>query len=126
MEIQMQKEEWDIIFGIECDTKYLVSTFGRIMNDETNRIMKQWNRDGYKYVNLSFNGKWNTYNVHRLVALTFIANPNNKSCVDHIDGCKTNNNLKNLRFVTTSENNRNRKNTKGYYYNKQHRSTMRK
>ena len=89
------------------------------MNDETNMIIKQsTNSHGYKVVGLSYNGKWKQYKVHRLVTLTFIANPENKSCVDHIDGDKTNNNLNNLRWATTSQNAMNRKNTKGYYYNK--------
>ena len=111
----MQKEEWDLIWGVECDTKYCVSTMGRIMNEETNMIMKQsTNSSGYKVVNLMHDGKAKTYKVHRLVALTFIANPENKSCVDHISGDKTNNNLKNLRWATKSENGMN-KPAKGYY-----------
>ena len=42
--------------------------------------------------------------VHRLVALAFIPNPDNKQFVDHIDTNKLNNNASNLRWTTISEN----------------------
>ena len=45
--------------------------------------------------------------VHRAVALMFIENPENKPCVDHIDGDTMNNSVENLRWVTFSENNLN-------------------
>ena len=45
-----------------------------------------------------------TYALHRLIALTFIQNPNNKQQVNHIDGNKTNNCLDNLEWVTNEEN----------------------
>jgi hypothetical protein len=53
----------------------------------------------------------NTYTkkIHKLVAECFIDNPYNKTCVDHIDNRKTNNNVNNLRWATIQENNMNSK-----------------
>lgn len=44
------------------------------------------------------------YKIHRLLAEYFIPNPNNKPCVNHIDGNKLNNSLNNLEWATVSEN----------------------
>lgn len=62
------------------------------------------NRDGYKVVGLWKNNKATAKTVHRLVALAFIPNPENKPCVNHIDGNKQNNHVSNLEWVTYSEN----------------------
>ena len=42
--------------------------------------------------------------MHRLIAKTFIENPNNKPCIDHINTIKTDNRVENLRWVTNEEN----------------------
>ena len=55
---------------------------------------------GYYIVHLD--GK--AYTLHRLLALTFIPNPENKPEIDHIDGNPLNNDLSNLRWATHKEN----------------------
>lgn len=60
---------------------------------------------GYLYIDLRNNdGTRRCPKVHRLVALAFIENPENKPQINHIDGDKTNNAVSNLEWVTNQEN----------------------
>lgn len=61
---------------------------------------------GYKMVGVRYNGKQKFFSIHRLLALHFIPNPDNKPQVNHKDGNKLNSRLDNLEWVTQSENNR--------------------
>lgn len=60
---------------------------------------------GYEYVVLANKGKNKTLLIHRLVAETFIPNPNNYACVNHIDENKSNNNVSNLEWCNYEYNN---------------------
>ena len=88
---------------------YSVSTLGRVRNDERGgRIMKgTQNSGGYLHVGLSKNGVSKIHKIHRLVALAFIPNPDNKPCVDHIFNVVTDNRIESLRWATKEENSRN-------------------
>lgn len=84
---------------------YIIYDDGRIYSLRrnkflTNKIMK----DGYCRLQLYKNGKCKMYNVHRIVAEVFIPNQYNKPFVNHIDGNKQNNHVKNLEWVTQKEN----------------------
>lgn len=98
----MKNEIWK---KIERFNKYSVSNLGRIRNDETGKILKPF-RVGNKeeqYYAVDFYPIKNI-KVHRIVAETFIPNPDNKKVVNHIDGNKFNNAAYNLEWVTPSEN----------------------
>tara|TARA_R110001599_G_scaffold15689_1_gene65255 strand:+ start:788 stop:1048 length:261 start_codon:yes stop_codon:yes gene_type:complete len=64
--------------------------------------------NNYHKVMVRYDGVKRNMRVHRLVAETFLANDNNLPQVDHIDRCRFNNHISNLRWVTHSENMLNR------------------
>ena len=77
---------------------YKVDENGNVFSVRNNKLLKRMMfPSGYEYVHLC-NGKGKTklFRVHRLVAETFIPNPNNLPEVNHKDGDKLNNNVKNL------------------------------
>jgi hypothetical protein len=85
--------------------KYCISKEGHIYNKSYKQILKvQVNGDGYKVVSLAHNTIKKSFLVHRLVAIHFIENSENKQFVNHIDGNKLNCNYENLEWVTSSEN----------------------
>lgn len=112
-------EIWKDIFGFEG--LYQVSNLGHVRS--LTRTVEQMNRggmckttypskmlrptttpNGYKQVRLSKNNKQIHKNVHRLVAETFIPNPNSLPQVNHIDSNKSNNMVSNLEWVNNSGN----------------------
>ena len=80
---------------------YFISDYGRIRNNRGEILNLCPQINGYVIVQINKN----ILGVHRLVALAFLPNPNNKEFVNHIDGNKTNNKLENLEWATCLENN---------------------
>ena len=104
-------EIWKIvIINNEIYDNYMVSNLGRVKSLNYNHTRKEKimkisvDKYGYNYVKLCKNSKQNKFKIHRLVAQTFIPNPDNKPCVDHINTIRTDNRVENLRWVTISEN----------------------
>lgn len=83
--------------------KYYISEKGEIFDEKG--IKREPRKHPQGYLQLSLNGK--NYLIHRLVAQTYIPNPENKPQVDHISGDKTDNRVENLRWTTSHENNSN-------------------
>lgn len=110
----MENEVWKDIKDYEG--LYQVSNMGRIKSLKryekcgtkirlrNEKILKQNNTMGYNYVILSKYNRLKTYRTHRLVAETFILNPQQLPQVNHIDGNKLNNKAKNLEWCTCKYN----------------------
>jgi len=77
---------------------YEVSNFGNVRKGD--KILKPSISNGYKVVSI----KRKSVKVHRLVGKEFIANPNNKPFIDHINNVITDNRVENLRWATNQEN----------------------
>ena len=79
---------------------YEVSKNGIIKNLSTGKIIGNTSGNSYSSVSLNKNGVIITRGVHRIVAEAFVPNLENKPCVNHIDGNKSNNKYTNLEWVT--------------------------
>lgn len=84
---------------------YYIDENSNIYSTLTNKVLKHGiDSKGYKQVNLSRDSKVSTCRVHRLIAIAYIPNPENKPCVNHINGIRTDNRIENLEWCTKSEN----------------------
>ena len=93
-------------FGRVKSLKRYVNTNGNSKRLVNEKILKQTiDNTGYYVVSLWKNNQHLRAHIHRLVAENFIVNKNNKPYVNHIDGNKLNNNIKNLEWCTPRENN---------------------
>ncbi len=97
------KEVWKKVEGFSM---YEVSNLGRFRKMGFKKIQRGTINDrGYKVVHLTNDeGKSKMMSIHRLVALAFIPNPENKPLIDHINAIPTDNRADNLRWFTHKEN----------------------
>lgn len=107
-------EEWKTIEIPEFQGNYEASSLGRIRTipheciDKLGR--KRWvaqcikatrlNSKGYLMINVRYKNKHYTFRVHRVIAQTFIPNPDNLPEVNHKDENKSNNSVENLEWCT--------------------------
>jgi len=114
----MEKEVWRTIPNF-C-TNIEVSNLGNVRRFDTkNNCWKKpaihKDKDGYLHINIKKKEakRYTHQGIHRLVAMAFIPNPENKECVNHIDSNRQNNKVENLEWVTPKENH-----THAYLYGK--------
>jgi hypothetical protein len=110
------EEIWKDIDGYEGF--YQVSNYGRVRSLDrfvkrlgfpfkvSGKVMRQTKQNGYPHISLTKDGQLKRAKVHRLVALAFIPNPNQKPCINHIDSVRHHNYPSNLEWCTHSENTR--------------------
>ena len=88
---------------------YLIYEDGKVWSKKRKKFLKPViNIYGYFIIALCENGTAKTFILHRLIALHYIPNPNNKLEVDHINRITTDNRIQNLRWATSSEQKQNR------------------
>lgn len=75
-----------------------------ICGDEIYTLTPRVNNAGYARVRLSGPEGFKELLVHRIVAIAYIPNPKGLRTVDHIDGNKLNNDVKNLRWLSHTDN----------------------
>lgn len=95
---------WKKIIIDNVITNYSVDEEGRVKNDITNKELSPRTQQGYKHVTIYINKKPKSCRVHRLVAAAFIPNLENKPYVNHLNGIRSDNRVRNLEWATPSEN----------------------
>ena len=97
---------------------YAIEEDGRVWSYKYKKYLAPDNSNGYNRVTLKKNKIKTKYFIHRLIAIIYIPNPDNKPNIDHINRNKLDNRIENLRWVTQAENRHNstinRNNTSGY------------
>lgn len=83
---------------------YQASNKGNVRNKKTKRLLEKYQTKlGYERLTIRQSGKYVSRDVHRLVAMAFLPNPENKETVNHKNRIKHDNSLENLEWATYSE-----------------------
>jgi hypothetical protein len=99
----MTEEIWKPI--IDCDD-YKISNLGNVKNIKTNKYLHPYlDNAGYQKISLCINKKTKSCRLHRLIAIHFIPNPENKPTIHHKNNVKHDNRIENLEWATMSEQN---------------------
>ena len=83
---------------------YCISKANHIKGKLIKKIPYTNRHNGYQYVGIKFTSGYKTVRLHRIIAKTFVANPNNYDIVGHKNNIKTDNRVDNLYWTTVSEN----------------------
>lgn len=87
------------------ESKYKITNDGRIYSEYLGDFIKPYySKGGYVRVKLNYGDRSKKVMMHRLVAMAFIPNPDNKPQVDHINRNRADNRVENLQWVTAQEN----------------------
>jgi hypothetical protein len=110
VDIKSFDKDYEYWVFVKNYNNYMISNLGNVFSVKRNRNLKPGINDhGYYIVNLCGNGIKKTFKIHRLVALHFLKNPENKKCIDHVNNIRTDNTINNLRWCSYTENNHNAK-----------------
>lgn len=101
----MQDKQWKPVSIPRYADYYLISNHGDVYSIRNGKYLTPKKSRGYLHVVLSVDGITKNCLVHRLVALAFIPNPDNKPTVNHINEIKTDNYVGNLEWATHLEQN---------------------